>query len=187
MGLLHALLSAVMLVAALVVPFKLLKLDLPRNVIIVAAALAITAILSLWLSLRIQGYRVLRFITLVPVVIAFALVLRGTAPIVNLFQSARPVEAAIHQSVQGLIPAIGVYDVPPAVRYGLGFYGNRPIADYGQNEIPAFDHLVVAASGTQKELEYRLPGRSVTRVGGYAPQHLDFYVVSRKPVDQAQP
>ena len=39
MGLLHALLSAAMLVAALVVPFKLLKLALPRNVIIVAAAL----------------------------------------------------------------------------------------------------------------------------------------------------
>ena len=39
LGLLHALLSAAMLVAALVVPFKLLKLALPRNVIIVAAAL----------------------------------------------------------------------------------------------------------------------------------------------------
>ncbi len=179
-GLLHALLCAAMLLAALVVPFKMLKLDLPRNVIIVGGALTVSAILALWLSLRIQGYRVLRFITLVPVVIAFALVLRGTAPIVNLFQSARPVETAIHQNILGSIPVIAVYDVPPAVRYGLGFYGNQPIASYEQNEIPAFDHLVVAASGAQKELEYRLPGRSVTRVGGYAPQHLDFYVVSGK-------
>ena len=61
------------------------------------------------------------------------------------------------------------------------FYSNQPVASYEQNEIPAFDHLVVAAAGTQKELEYRLPGRSVTRIGGFAPQHLDFYVVSRKP------
>ncbi len=187
MGLLHALLSATMLVAALVVPFKLLKLALPRNVIIVAVALAVTAILSLWLSLRIQGYRVLRFITLVPVVIAFSLVLRGTAPIVNLLQSARPVEQGIHQTVLGQIPIIAVYDVPPGVRYGLGFYGNRAIASYEQNEIPPFDHLVVAASGAQKELEYRLPGRGVTRLGGFAPQHLDFYVVSGKASTQPKP
>lgn len=187
LGLLHALLSAAMLVAALVVPFKLLKLALPRNVIIVAVALAVTAILSLWLSLRIQGYRVLRFITLVPVVIAFALLLRGTAPIVNVLQSARPVDAAIHQSVPGQIPSIAVYDVPPGVRYGLAFYGNQPVASYEENEIPSFDHLVVAASGTQKELEYRLAGRSVTRVGGFAPQHLDFYVVSGKASGQARP
>jgi 4-amino-4-deoxy-L-arabinose transferase-like glycosyltransferase len=187
MGLLHALLSAVMLLAALVVPFKLLKLDLPRNVLLVGGALAVTALLALWLSLRIQGYRVLRFVTLVPVVIAFALVLRGTAPIVNLFQSARPVDTAIHQNVLGQIPIIAVYDVPPALRYGLGFYGNQAVASYEQNEIPAFDHLVVAAAGTQKELEYRLPGRSVTRIGGYAPQHLNFYVVSGKVSAQTNP
>jgi 4-amino-4-deoxy-L-arabinose transferase-like glycosyltransferase len=187
LALLHALLSAMMLLAALVVPFKMLKLDLPRNVFLVGGALAVTALLALWLSLRIQGYRVLRFVTLVPVIIAFALVLRGTAPIVNLFQSARPVDTAIHQNVLGQIPIIAVYDVPPALRYGLGFYGNQPVASYEQNEIPAFDHLVVAATGTQKELEYRLPGRSVTRIGGYAPQHLDFYVVSGKPSAETKP
>jgi hypothetical protein len=69
----------------------------------------------------------------------------------------------------------------------LAFYGNRTIASYEQNEIPPFDHLVVAASGAQKELEYRLPGRSVTRVGGFAPQHLDFYLISARSTGQAHP
>jgi hypothetical protein len=186
-ALLHALLCAAMLVAALVVPFKLLKLTLPGKVIGVAVALAVTAILSLGLSLRFQGYRVLRFVTLVPVVIAFALLLRGTAPIINFLQSARPVEEAIHQGILGQIPTIAVYDVTPGVRYGLGFYLNQPILSYEQNEIPAFDHVVVAASGTQKELEYRLAGRSVTRIGGFVPQHLDFYVVSGKSSGEAKP
>ncbi len=186
MGLPHALLSAVMLVAALVVPFKLLKLPLPRSVIIVAVALAVTAIIALGLSLRFQGYRVLRFITLVPVVIAFALLLRGTAPIINLFQSARPIEKALHQGIIGQIPPVAVYDVPPGVRYGLAFYLNQPIRSYEQNEVPSFDHLVVAASGVQKELEFRLTGRSVTRIGAFAPQHLDFYVVSGKASGQAK-
>lgn len=186
MGLPHALLSTVMLVAALVVPFKLLKLPLPRSVIIVAVALAVTAIIALGLSLRFQGYRVLRFITLVPVVIAFALLLRGTAPIINLFQSARPIEKALHQGIIGQIPPVAVYDVPPGVRYGLAFYLNQPIRSYEQNEVPSFDHLVVAASGVQKELEFRLTGRSVTRIGAFAPQHLDFYVVSGKASGQAK-
>jgi hypothetical protein len=73
------------------------------------------------------------------------------------------------------------------VRYGLGFYLNQPIASYENNEVPPFDHLVVAASGVQKELEYRLPGRRVTRVGGFAPQHLDFYVVLGKASGEVKP
>ena len=58
---------------------------------IVAAALAIITVLTLLVSLRAQGYRLLRFTTLVPLLIAFALVLRGTAPIIDVLQSARPV------------------------------------------------------------------------------------------------
>jgi hypothetical protein len=37
---------------------------------------------------------------------------------------------------------------------------------------------VVAAAGSKAELEYRLKGRHVTRVGGFPPQKLDFYIVS---------
>ena len=121
----------------------------------------------------------LRFITLVPVVIAFSLVLRGTAPIIDVLQSARPVQTAIARL--GEVPTVAVYDVPRSVEYGLGFYRNQFIPSYERNEIPDVDHLVVAASGSQKELEYRLPERLVTRVGGFGWQHLDFYLVSGKP------
>ena len=178
LALLHALLCAAMLVGALLAPFKLLHLEVHRNVWFVAAALAIIAILAMWLALRNQGYRSLRFSTLVPVVIAFGLLLRGTAPLINLLQSARPVENALRETALGSIPSVAVYDVPRSVEYGLAFYRNQRISSYERNEIPPGDHLVVAASGAKSELEYRLPGRLVTRVGGFAPQHLDFYLVS---------
>jgi 4-amino-4-deoxy-L-arabinose transferase-like glycosyltransferase len=184
MSLLHALFCAAMLAAALIVPFRLLKLPMSRTAMIVAAALALTAILALWLSLHNHGYRVLRFVTLVPVVIAFALVLRGTAPIIDVLQSARPVQAAI--SALGQVPTVAVYDVPRSVEYGLGFYRNQYIPNY-EHETPDVDHLVVAASGSQNELEYWLPRRSVTRVGGFGWQHLDFYLVSGKPAGDAHP
>jgi 4-amino-4-deoxy-L-arabinose transferase-like glycosyltransferase len=185
--LLHGFLSAAMLVAALIVPFRLLKLPLPRNVIFVAAALAVVAILTLWLALQSQGYRVLRFITLVPVVIAFALLLRGTAPMINYLQSERPVAHALQQSTLGQVPDVAVYDVPPGVEYGLGFYRNQPISSYERNQIPPGTHLVVAATGTQKELEYRLPGRTVTKIGGFPLQNLDFYLISPPAATPAHP
>jgi len=183
LALLHALLSAALLATALIVPFRLLKLPMPGKAMIVTVVLAVTAVLALWLSLLNQGYRVLRFITLVPVVIAFSLVLRGTAPIIDVLQSARPVQAAI--GALGEVPTVAVYDVPRNVEYGLAFYRNQPIPSYERNEIPSTVHLVVAARGSQKELEYRLPKRLVTRVGGYAWQQLDFYLISGKPSGDA--
>ena len=184
---LHALLSSAMLIAAFMVSFKLLKLALPRNVIVVAASLAVVTILMFVLTLQSQGYRVLRFTTLVPVVIAFSLILRGTAPLISYLQSERPVEAALSQTEIGRIPDIAVYDVPPGVEYGLAFYRNHPVANYERNEIPAGDHIVIAAEGSQKELQYRLPGRRVIQFGGFSWQHLDFYLIAGKPAPQQHP
>ena len=55
-----------------------------------------------------------------------------------------------------------------------------------RNEIPAGDHIVVAASGTQKELEYLLPGRRVILFGGFPWQHLDFYLIAGTGPSQTQ-
>lgn len=187
MVLLHGLLSAAMLVVTFTVPFKLLKLALPRNVIIVAASLAVVTILMYFLALQNQGYRVLRFTSLVPVVIAFALLLRGTAPLISYLQSERPVAASLSQTEIGRIPEIAVYDVPPGVEYGLAFYRNHAVANYERNEIPAGDHIVVAAEGSQKELEYRLPGRRVIQFGGFGLQHLDFYLIAGRTAPPPHP
>jgi hypothetical protein len=125
----------------------------------------------------------------VPLLITFALVLRGTAPIIDVLQSARPVQITLGQTAIGEIPSVAVYDVPRSVEYGLGFYRNQKISSYERNEIPEGDHLVVAAAGSKAELEleFRLKGRRVTRVGGFAPQHLDFYVVSGGTSSQPNP
>ena len=98
---------------------------------------------------------------------------------INLSQSERPVEAALEQTELGRIPEIAAYDIGAAREYGLAFYRNHRLASYDTDEIPAGDHIVVAAAGTQKELEYRLPGRKVVRFGGFTLQHLDFYFVTK--------
>ena len=97
---------------------------------------------------------------------------------INVFQSARPVQSTLSLTEIGQVADVAVYDVPRSLEYGLGFYRNHKIASYGRNEIPSGDHLVVAAAGSKTELEFRLKGRRVIHVGGYAPQRLDFYLVS---------
>ena len=178
MSVLHGLLCGAIMAAALIVPFKLLKLTLPKTVIFVAAAMAITAVLMLWVALQSHGYRVLRFATVVPVIIAFGLTLRGTAPLINILASERPVQMTLAETELGSTPEIAAYDVPASVEYGLAFYRNHRLASYVNHEIPAGDHIVVAAEGTQRELEYLLPGRKVARFGNFPWQHLDFYLVT---------
>lgn len=176
----HGTMSAALLVAAFIVPFKLLHLPLPKVTVLLAALLAVCALAMFTATMLTNGYRVLRFTTLVPVVIAFALVLRGTAPIIDALQSARTVQASLQLTALGQLPDIAVYDVSRGIEYGLGFYRNHPVANYGRSEIPDKTHIVVAAAGTQNELQYRASQRRVTRIGGWAPQHLDFYIVSAK-------
>jgi len=113
--------------------------------------------------------------------IAFALVLRGTAPTVDVLQSARPVALRLAATTLGEVPAVAVYDVPRSVEYGLGFYRNQKIANYKSDEIPAVEHVVVAAEGSKTEVEFRLKDRHVVRIGGFAAQKLDFYLVSGAP------
>jgi 4-amino-4-deoxy-L-arabinose transferase-like glycosyltransferase len=181
----HAILCAVLMVAALIVPFRLVHQAVTKPAIIVAVTLAVIGLLTVWFSLRTQGYRMLRFTTLVPVLIAFALVLRGTAPMIDVLQSARPVALRLAAATLGEVPAVAVYDVPRSLEYGLGFYRNHWIASYERNEIPASEHVVVAAEGSKAELEFRLKDRRVVRIGGFAAQKLDFYLVSGG--GQAQP
>lgn len=181
---LHGLLSAAMMVAAFVVSFKLVKMALPTGVIIVAATLAIMALLMFIVALRSQGYRVLRFATLIPVVIAFALVLRGLAPIVNLTQSERPVAQTLVQTELGSISEIALYNVTPGVAYGLSFYRNRWIPNYDNGEIPDGDHIVIAPSGSLPGLKQKVPGRTVVEFGGFEWQHLGFYAVAKSTPQQ---
>ncbi len=178
MVLVHAAVAAAMLVATFIIPFRMAQQPVTAIVWTVAGTLALATILLLVFTLRSQGYSVLRFATLVPVVIAFALTLRGTAPFVDQVQSAHWVVYSLNQTPLAQIPVLAVYDVPRSLEYGLEFYRNRPVLSYERNEVPAGDHVVVAAAGAKTELEFRLKGRNVTRIGGFAPQHVDFYLVS---------
>jgi len=185
--LVHGLLCAALLDAAFIFPVKLAQESMTTPRTVVAAALAVIALLMIWIGLRKQGYRILRAVTVIPVIIAFAFTLGKATPWIDAKWSAGPLSLTLGETALGEIPSVAVYDVPRSVEYGLEFYRNQKISSYERNEIPQGDHLVVAAAGSKAELEYRLKGRRVTRVGGFAPQYLDFYIVSGRGSEQPKP
>jgi hypothetical protein len=71
-----------------------------------------------------------------------------------------------------------VFQVPREVEYGLAFYRNQAISNYGRGEIPTGAHLVVAPEGKQAQLAAVVHGRRVSLLGTYPPQHLEYYWVA---------
>ncbi|HXW90914.1 MAG TPA: glycosyltransferase family 39 protein [Terriglobales bacterium] len=145
-----------------------------------AIALLWAALLTLGITVTLRsrvGLRGLRFVTLVPVVLALATVLRLDAPILDAKLSARPLATEISRMETRRLP-LAVLGVSREVEYGLGFYYGEPIERYESGKIPAAEHLLVAGEGSEPEIAKRVPGRRVSYLGTFVPQRLAYYWVA---------
>ncbi|MGZ4824953.1 MAG: hypothetical protein ACXVZT_10055, partial [Terriglobales bacterium] len=70
------------------------------------------------------------------------------------------------------------FNITRETEYGLDFYRNQPVKRYERGEVPAADHLLIARSGSEPQLDAFLPGRRLSHVGSFAAQKLDIYWVS---------
>jgi 4-amino-4-deoxy-L-arabinose transferase-like glycosyltransferase len=181
---LHALLCAVLLVAALMAPFAMVKQAPPPALQIgMTVTGAIIAVMVL-LMVRREGLRVLHFVTLIPVILAVAFLLRPAAPTIDRTQSARPINQRLVELGAANGP-VATFNVKRQVAYGLDFYRNQPISHYEQegpldmpSGIPPEKHVVVAKEGSLAAVQAAVGNRQVRSLGTYAPQHLEFFEVS---------
>jgi 4-amino-4-deoxy-L-arabinose transferase-like glycosyltransferase len=177
LAMVHSLVCGAMLGGAILTPYFIVRMHPPAEATTIAAVVAAVIALAMIISLRWQGLRALRFVTLVPVVLGLALILLFSAPVIDRAQSARPVANELSQLDPGH-SQLAAFNVPRELEYGLGFYRNQPVMRYERGEVPAGDHLLMARSGPESQLDAFLPGRQLLHVGGFAPQHLEFYRVS---------
>jgi hypothetical protein len=68
--------------------------------------------------------------------------------------------------------------VPREVEFGLAFYRDQRIDRYEDGNIPAGEHLLVAAPSWKPNVTEWTKGRRVTPLGYYTPQDLDYYWVA---------
>jgi 4-amino-4-deoxy-L-arabinose transferase-like glycosyltransferase len=178
---LHSIAATLPVVAALMMQYIVFQHRLPWGpAAAISGGFAAVLAVGIVVTLRGQlGLRVLRFVTLVPVVLAVAAVLRLGAPALDATLSARPLSQEISRVDNSSLP-VAILQLPRETEYGLHFYRNQNIVRYELGQIPAGEHLLVTREGWQKNLAPWTAGRRVTYLGSFAAQGLDYYWVAGK-------
>ena len=184
---LHSLVCGVLMGAALLAPWLLLKLRLTGQALVWAAGITAIVALTVLLTVRYRGLRVLPFVTLIPVILALGFLLRFTpeqgnpvhGSIIDITQSARSVDLALrHLGVES--GPVAIFNVPHQreLEYGLNFYRNQAIVLYTRDPIPEEAHVVIVREGDMDAVQSSVGPRKITAIGDFPPQRLQFFQVS---------
>jgi 4-amino-4-deoxy-L-arabinose transferase-like glycosyltransferase len=175
----HALVASTPIAPGLLIAYLITERRLPGGQpILVALAIAFVLCAGIALTLvRKTGLRMLRFVTLIPVVLTVGAVLKLGSGALDQTLSARPLAHEI-ASVETRPLLLAVYHVPRELEYGLTFYRNHLTFNYDWGRVPEEEHLVVAPEHSQVEIAKLVAGRRVSYLGHYAPRHVDYYWVA---------
>jgi 4-amino-4-deoxy-L-arabinose transferase-like glycosyltransferase len=176
---LHALLAGGLIIPALLIAYLVTQHRLPGGQpMLVALAVAFVLCAGIALTLvRKGGLRMLRFVTLIPVVLTVGAVLRLGAVSLDQTLSARPLALEIAGIETHPMP-LAVYHVRRELEYGLTFYRNQLTFNYDWGSVPQEEHLLVAPENSQVEIAKLVAGRRVSYLGHYAAQDVDYYWVA---------
>ena len=178
---LHALFVGTLLGASLLTVYFVLGIKPTGKPLFIATAFGIMTFALVLAAIYGKGLQMLRFATLLPLLLALAFVVKVASRSIDQRNSARPVaEELAADSVASSHLPVAVFGVPRDIEYGLNFYENTQISNYDRGEIPSGAHRLVARSGSSDALRLMM-GNRITRVGEFPPgRRLEFYVVSAK-------
>lgn len=181
LSLLHAVVASAPLIPAMMLSGLVFQHRLPWGpTLAVSAGFAVVLAAGITATLRsASGLRMLRFVTLVPVVLAVAAILRLGAPSLDAVLSARPIALELSRLEREPMP-LAILLLSREIEFGLHFYRNQEIVRYEAGQIPSGEHLLLAPEGWQKRVAELAGGRRVSYLGSYAAQGVDFYWVAAK-------
>jgi 4-amino-4-deoxy-L-arabinose transferase-like glycosyltransferase len=184
---LHAALCAIMVFVLTLAPQHMQYNTLVPSAqwLAAAAVAALATMLFIGLYVRYRGIAQIRNVTLVPVcaTLVFLLELHGRDLDINY--SARPLAREIvrHAPDEKTVALLGV---KRDLDYGLAFYRDQPMIHYDNaaEGVPAGEHILVAPSRDEPELETYLHGRIYENLFLYETQGLAVYKVYAKTSGQ---
>jgi len=179
MAIVHAIAACAPIIPAALIGYIVSKHRLPagRPFWIVMAIAAVLAFGIAWTLVGRLQWRMLRFVTLIPLVLAVAAVLKlGTAAIDQKL-STRPLAIELASIETRKLP-LAVCGASREVEFGLAFYRNQVVARYESGDIPKREHLLVVAPSWTANVGQWTAGRRISLIGHYAPQNLDYYWVA---------
>jgi hypothetical protein len=175
----HALISAALIVPAVAIGYIVIERRLPWSTLtMVAGAIALVIAIGITVTLTGKlGLHALYFVTLIPVVLAVAALLKIGAAVVDETLSARPVARQLASMELKPLP-VAVLGVARETEYGLTFYRNQAINRYELKQVPTDQHLLLIPQGARAAIPQFVRGRRVSYLGEFPPQHLEFYWVA---------
>ncbi len=176
---LHALVAAAPIVPAALISFIVTQHHLPGGrplYIALTIALVLCAAIMMTLVSR-SGLRMLRFVTMIPVVLTMAAVLKLGTTTIDEALSARPLAAELASMETHQLP-LAVFGTSRELEYGLAFYRGQTITRYESGGVPAEEHLLVVSAAWDHNVPAATAGRRVKFLGHYPPQDLDYFWVS---------
>jgi|HubBroStandDraft_4_1064222.scaffolds.fasta_scaffold04619_2 4-amino-4-deoxy-L-arabinose transferase-like glycosyltransferase len=178
LAVLHALLAGSLIIPALLIGYIVRHRPSGGRPMLVALAAAFVLCAGIVLTLvRKAGLRMLRFVTVIPVLLTVGIVLRLGGVSLDQTLSARPLAFEIAGMETHPLP-LAVYHVRRELEYGLTFYRNQLTFNYDWGSVPPEEHLLVAPENSETEIAKLVAGRRVSYLGHYAPQHVDYYWVA---------
>ncbi|MGD1080251.1 MAG: glycosyltransferase family 39 protein [Candidatus Sulfotelmatobacter sp.] len=175
----HALVAAAPIIPSLLIAYIVSERRLPAGrpmLLALALAFVLSAAIALTLVSRLR-LRMLRFVTLIPLVLSVAAVLKLGTTFIDQKLSARPLAVEIAGLETHQLP-LAVFGVSREMEFGLTFYRNQAIVRYEGGSIPRVEHLLVAPSTWKVNVAQQTAGRRVLFLGHYPPQGVDYYWVS---------
>jgi hypothetical protein len=174
--LLHATLLGALAAALIVTPRVIFHIHLTALVYAAAAAAFAVVFLLVALPLMRLGWPMLRFVTLLPMILLVGLVLRGLAPTVDATSSSRPVAQLLSALDEPGTRPLATFGVSRNMALGLAFYLNRPVAPYEGLEVspavyelpaavPSAEHILILRMGAMPALHELIGQRAVIYLG----------------------
>lgn len=145
---------------------------IPTNILRTAGFVFVGVLIFTYGFMRVLGWEMLRFATLLPTILALGFVLKIAAPTIDGAQSARPVAAQLAIINRSNLP-VAVNHVHRTIEYGLAFYRNQKTFNYEQGEMPAGRHILIAPldnPGTPPAGRWKR-----VWVGEFGPQRLGYW------------
>jgi 4-amino-4-deoxy-L-arabinose transferase-like glycosyltransferase len=172
---------------------KVERIWLPKHVVLLAAMAAGIFVVGILVTVAKCGSGKVRMATCIAVAASILFLMSDVhfdvmghhfalqnGPLLDENYSARPLARLIAKAAPD-VHTVAVYDVRRDMEYGLAFYLNRPMVNYGLNGIPPEEHILVVRRAQTQELQQSLAGRTATEMFTYPWQGLVVYRVAAHP------
>jgi 4-amino-4-deoxy-L-arabinose transferase-like glycosyltransferase len=176
---LHVSLVSVLVAVLFLAPAQLMRAAAPVQATMLATAAGTVCFIAIAIAVLLRGYPMLRWATVMVVVLAVGFIIRVLSPVIDITQSERVVAGIVHQMAPNA-RTVATFKAKREVEYGVAYYRNQPVKVYERLEIPEEAHVVICRTGCEGELRELSPGRGVQRIGELREQRLELFAVGAR-------